>query len=160
VTFSRHPWEDPVETPYGLVRWQEVGDPIGSRFCYLMLADPDEGFSVLVGYMTVEDPQLIDEDTRRPSDPIDRRVDTVWVHPIARHQGIGKSLGLVAKRYALFESHSSTRTGEGTGWAKSLNEAPPEAETKPTAEDFDKGAHRYYGILLQANPDLIGVGDD
>jgi len=153
------PWEEPVETEYGSVRWREVGDPIGNRYCYLMLAKSGQEYSVVVGYMTVEDPEIIDEDTRRPSDPIDRRIDTMWIHPNARHQGIGKTLGLVARQYKLFESHSLTRTADGTAWARSLGDTPPPAEAEPSEEDFEKGARRYYLNLLQAYPYFVGLAD-
>ena len=154
------PWEQAVETKYGRVRWELASDPIGSRLCYLMMSEQDGGPAVLVGYMTVEDPSTVDEETRRPSDPHDRRIDTVWVHPAARRCGIGHALGLIARQHRLFESHSDVRTAGGTVWAESLGDSVSEVHEQPDEEVFDCGAQSYYRVLLSAYPHLQGLEDE
>ena len=147
-------WEEPVVTSLGPVRWQQVKDPIGRRLCYLMVTDSGRPPYQLVGYMTVEDPATVDEGTRRPLDPIDRRVDTVWVHPAARGHSIARALGSLAKGHGLFVSHSQTRTTAGTAWARALGDDLPPPEEQPDSHKFDVGAERYYRALLAANPGL------
>jgi GNAT superfamily N-acetyltransferase len=152
-------WEEPVVTSLGPVRWQQVSDPIGRKLCYLIVTAFGTPPEYLVGYMTVDDPATVDEETRRPLDPVDRRVDTVWVHPAARGHGIARALGLVAREAGLFESHSHTRTAAGTAWAKALGDALPPPEEQPDPQEFDQGARRYYCALLAANPGLVEPTD-
>ena len=69
---------------------------------------------LLLGFLSVEDPETVDDDLRRPQDPVDRRMDVTRLHPDVRDQGVGGALRDVAERHGQFESHSDVRTDAGS----------------------------------------------
>ncbi|MET7284160.1 hypothetical protein ABZS29_38360 [Kribbella sp. NPDC005582] len=159
-------WSKPVVTGAGLVRWVRLESAaslgLGPRHWYAMVGadldgtDAPEG--VLLGYLSIDDPaDFPQDDTRRPEDPIDRRVNTIWIHPAAQGKGLGKQLGTIAKEHRLFESHSLERTEAGTAWARSIGDEPPPATSVPDPVKFDRGAARVYRLLVDAEPDLTGL---
>lgn len=161
------PWEQWVETAAGSVQWQSVSDPFGgSRIWYVMvcrdfgraselMSAPPDG-KVLVGYLGIEAPTSVDEETRRPTDPHDRRIDTIWVHPRLRGNGLGAATGHPAKAH-LYDIHSNTRTAAGSRWAKSVGDHPSEASIVPDEARFDSGARKCYETLLREVPDWAPV---
>jgi len=131
---ERQPWEANLMTDLGLVRLVSIGgegDP-PRIFRHLVVgADaPRTGADAgtLLGFLTVDNPAWIDEDVRRPDDPTDLRVNTIWLHPNARGRGVGATVGVVAKAHGLFESHSPERTPGGDKWAKNVDDEPHEAK--------------------------------
>lgn len=152
------PWMRPHSTSYGTVSLMRAPIPVDDTLCYLFVAHESGGGLTVVGYLTVQDPSRIDRELRRPQDPHDLRVGTVWVHPQARGHKIGRILGAVAKQHRLFESHSLERTPEGTAWAQSIGDNPPSAEHCPDPVAFERGATNYYELILQRNPSLGRLG--
>lgn len=152
------PWTTPIPTSYGAISLWQTPTPLGGLTCYLFLVGSGEDQTV-VGYLTVEDPNRLDPELRRPHDPQDRRIDTIWVHPLARGHQIGRIVGKVAKEHQLFESHSPNRTPQGTAWANSIGDTPPPAESGPNPDDFERGARTYYELIFRTYPSLRRLGE-
>jgi hypothetical protein len=164
-------WETPISTEIGPVRWSKVTNPCGQQHVYAMLVEQEDllvgrpdgavpGHPVLVGYLSVEDPTAVDEETRRDSDPTDLRIDTIWLHPNLRDRGVGTAMQTVAKEHGLFESHSANRTKAGSALAAAIGDDLAPAEEFPDDDKFDSGGRRFYKWLLAAHPDLQGVAYD
>jgi hypothetical protein len=160
-------WELPISTAIGSVRWRKVADPFGGRkLWYAVLGEPEAIASektvvprrpLLLGFLSVEDPETVDDDLRRPQDPVDRRIDVIWLHPDVRDQGVGGALRDVAERHGLFESHSDVRTDAGSRWAAGGGEALPPPGEVPEPVKFEAGGRRSYRRLLAENPDFDGL---
>lgn len=147
-------WDAPVETNAGLVYWQRLAPPIGGRQIWYGMVREQEDHRTLVGFMSVDDPSTVDEETRDASDPTDLRIDTIWVHPDLQRRGIGTLMERLAKRTRMFESHSTIRTEAGSRLATAVDGVDTKDATEvPDPDVFDRGAHRTYTWLLRANPD-------
>jgi len=145
------PHELPADTPIGRFGWQSASDPAGRRLCYLIVREED---CVLAGFLIVENPDLVDEETRRQDDPLDRRVDTIYIHPDFRGKGLGKAMGLAAKTHRLFDSHSLIMTPGGRGWVRSIGDTVPEGTNEPDPQKFASGQELQYRQFLKANHGL------
>lgn len=157
------PWETDIATEVGQVRWVSVGgegDPPKTLWHLMVELDAGPATSeggTLWGYLSVENPAWIDDDVRRPEDPVDLRVHTIWLHPRLRGHRIGTALGMLAKEHRLFESHSLERTPGGTKWAQSLGDVPPPITEEVDETNFDRGGKFSYGMLLERFQDLRGL---
>jgi GNAT superfamily N-acetyltransferase len=147
-------WDQPIETSAGLVCWRRLAPPFGGRQIWYGMVRDEEVHRTLVGFLSVDDPSTVDEETRRTSDPTDLRIDTIWVHPELRGQGIGTAMQGLAGQARMFESHSMIRTEAGSRLAAAVDGADPGEVTEiPDAVTFDSGAHSAYAGLVRANPD-------
>ena len=145
------PHELAVDTPIGRFEWRSASDPTGQRLCYLMVREEDQ---VLAGFLMVENPDLVDEETRRQGDPVDRRIDTIYIHPDFAGKGLGKAMGLAAKAHRLFDSHSLDMTPAGRAWVRSIGDTPPEDTKEPDLQKFAGGQKLQYREFLKSNHDL------
>ena len=140
--------ELPVDTSFGRFGWQSASDPTGRRLCYLIVREEDR---VLAGFLMVENPDLVDEETRRQDDPVDRRIETIYIHPDFRRKGLGKAMGLAAKTLRLFDSHSLRMTPGGRDWVRSIGDTVPEGTNEPDPQKFASGQEVQYCQFLKAN---------
>ena len=106
---------------------------------------------VLAGFLMVENPDLVDEETRRQDDPVDRRIETIYIHPDFRRKGLGKAMGLAAKTLRLFDSHSLRMTPGGRDWVRSIGDTVPEGTNEPDPQKFASGQEFQYCQFLKAN---------
>ena len=145
------PHELPADTPIGRFGWQSASDPTGGRLCYLIVREEDR---VLAGFLIVENPDLVDEETRRQDDPVSHRIDTIYIHPDFRGKGLGKAMGLAAKTHRLFDSHSLIMTPGGRDWVRSIGDTVPEGTNEPDPQKFASGQELQYRQFLKANHGL------